>query len=212
MSTQPLKLRLLNDHEVIVRGLQTMLAPFSERVRIVEKDVGATTADRRVDVTLFDTFACEPQGANSLEDVVKDPRSGSVVVFAWSRDQALVQSALGRGARGYITKSVGARRLVDYLEAVHDGLVITALDDASPAGRKLPEAAEWPGQSQGLTLREAEVVAWITQGLSNVEIADRCYISMNSLKSCIRSAYRKMGVERRAQAVRWGFEHGMAPR
>lgn len=55
------------------------------------------------------------------------------------------------------------------------------------------------------------MVALITQGLTNWEIVARSYITMNSLKSYIRSAYRKMGVERRSQAVRWGMEHGMLP-
>ncbi|MDO9498020.1 MAG: LuxR C-terminal-related transcriptional regulator, partial [Nocardioides sp.] len=56
-----------------------------------------------------------------------------------------------------------------------------------------------------------EVVALITQGLSNQEIADRCYLSINSVKTYVRTAYRKMQVTRRSQAVLWGIAHGLAP-
>ncbi len=67
----------------------------------------------------------------------------------------------------------------------------------------------WPGQREGLSARESEVIALVTQGYTNPEIAARTFITVNSVKTYIRSAYRKMGVERRAQAVRWGIEHGM---
>ena len=68
-----------------------------------------------------------------------------------------------------------------------------------------------PGREAGLTAREAEVLALITQGLSNQEIAQRSYLSINSVKTYIRTAYRKIGVERRAQAVVWGMQHGFEP-
>ena len=58
--------------------------------------------------------------------------------------------------------------------------------------------------------REAEIIALITRGLSNKDIAARCFLSINSVKSYIRSAYRRMGVTSRSQAVLWGVRHGMA--
>ena len=69
----------------------------------------------------------------------------------------------------------------------------------------------WPGREWGLTEREAEVLALITQGLSNQEIAERSYLSINSVKTYIRTAYRKIGVTRRSQAVVWGMKHGFEP-
>ena len=63
-------------------------------------------------------------------------------------------------------------------------------------------------QSIARTAREAGVVTLIARGLTNEEIAQEAHISINTLKTYIRSAYRKMGVERRSQAVRWGIEHG----
>jgi DNA-binding CsgD family transcriptional regulator len=68
---------------------------------------------------------------------------------------------------------------------------------------------DWPGRSDGLTAREAEVVALITQGLSNTEIATRCYLSINSVKSYIRGAYSKIEVTSRSQAVLWAIQHGL---
>ena len=59
--------------------------------------------------------------------------------------------------------------------------------------------------------REAEVIALITQGLSNQEIADRAFLSINSVKTYIRSAYRKIGVTKRTQAVIWAIDNGFRP-
>lgn len=68
-----------------------------------------------------------------------------------------------------------------------------------------------PGHDHGLSAREAEVIALITQGLANEEIASRIFCSINTVKSYIRAAYRKIGVHSRAHAVLWGVDHGFRP-
>lgn len=78
-------------------------------------------------------------------------------------------------------------------------------------GSSSDEPVKWPGREEGLTPREAEVIALVTSGLSNNEIADRTHLSINSVESYIRSAYRTMGVTSRSKAVLWGIDHGMAP-
>jgi NarL family two-component system response regulator LiaR len=73
------------------------------------------------------------------------------------------------------------------------------------------EWLEKHGQAHGLTLRESQVIALITQGQTNQEIAEGTYLSINSVKTYIRSAYRKIGVSRRSQAVVWGLTNGFVP-
>ncbi|MBA2955519.1 helix-turn-helix transcriptional regulator [Nocardioides sp. MAH-18] len=72
-------------------------------------------------------------------------------------------------------------------------------------------AAQRPGSPAGFGLsdREEEVLALIVAGLSNREIAERAFISINSVKTYIRSAYRKIGVSSRSQAVAWGLRNGL---
>ena len=67
------------------------------------------------------------------------------------------------------------------------------------------------GQDEGLTAREAEVLSLIAGGLSNTDVAARMGLSINSVKSYVRSSYRKIGVESRSQAVLWGLTHGLGP-
>jgi DNA-binding CsgD family transcriptional regulator len=80
-----------------------------------------------------------------------------------------------------------------------------------PPRAKSAPGLDWPGRREGLTDREAEVLALITQGHSNADVARMTYLSPNTVKSYIRSVYRKIDVASRTQAVLWGVEHGFLP-
>jgi DNA-binding NarL/FixJ family response regulator len=83
----------------------------------------------------------------------------------------------------------------------------------SPApGRTRPiTGLDWPGRGEGLSDRESEILALITQGLSNADVARLTYLSPNTVKSYIRTIYRKIGVASRTQAVLWGVRNGFTP-
>ena len=85
-------------------------------------------------------------------------------------------------------------------------VVLTGDHETSVGG-----TGDWPGRPAGLSSREAEILALITQGLSNDEIAARAFISINSVKSYIRGAYRKINVTSRTQAVLWAVDNGFKP-
>lgn len=214
VTAEPLSLRLLNDYEVVVAGLRAMLEPFGERVRVVEEDV-RQVSERRVDVTLYDTFGRALADQRDLDELAADPATGTVVVYAWNTRETAGEPA----GLDYVDKSLPAHELVAELERIAGRAPArggAARGPAAPApvetaARPAEPEGSWPGREHGLSVREAEVVALITQGRTNSEIAATLYLSLNSLKSYIRTAYRKMGVERRSQAVRWGIEHGMLP-
>lgn len=75
--------------------------------------------------------------------------------------------------------------------------------------RQGPPAGAWSESDPGLTSREAEIVMLLTHGLSNQQIADHSFLSINSVKTYIRSAYRKIGVQTRSQALLWGMDHDL---
>ena len=82
----------------------------------------------------------------------------------------------------------------------------TTESDTPPEGLEVPRAA-----THHLSTRETEIVALIVRGLSNQEIAEAAYLSINSVKTYIRTAYRKMGVKTRPQAVLWLLRNGFDP-
>lgn len=200
-----IRLAIVNDYEVVVRGLADMLADYTS-LEIVEltaqKDVS-----RPVDIALYDTFAQSQGDSPDVGDLVRNPLVRRVVVYTWNINQQLIDGSLAGGAAAYLSKTLTAAELVDALERVHAGEQIVSPD---PEGRPLNQG-DWPGRTEGLTVRESEVIALITQGLSNADIADQACLSINSVKTYIRQAYQKMGVDSRTQAVLWGLEHGFTP-
>ena len=133
-----------------------------------------------------------------------------MVVFTWSFDQASISSALAAGAAGYLSKGLSTTEIVAAIQAIHRGETVTSAGHLRTPLRDRAKG-EWPGQEQGLTPRESEILALITQGLSNADIAAAAYLSINSVKSIIRHAYKKIGVQTRSQAVRYGMQHGFEP-
>lgn len=202
MHAQRITVAIVNDYPLVVEGLAQLLSA-DRRFDLIELN-SMIDAEQSVDIVLFDAF-----GQNPISDIARlqnNPKFGHVVVYTWRVSPDLVSAVIGTGVSGYISKAADAESLCDALVRVHGGEQVIEPTDLEEIGN-----GDWPGRSQGLSLREAEVVSMITQGVTNEEIAKACYLSINSVKSYIRSAYRKMGVERRAQAVLWGVEHGMLP-
>jgi DNA-binding NarL/FixJ family response regulator len=206
------RVALVNDHEIVVRGLERMLDDFRGRVCVVELDTQATVATS-VDVALYDTFSVSQVDAGDIDDVLRNPRVGSVAVYSWNMQQELVEAALRKGVRGYLSKSLDALALVTALERVAAGEKVVMPEHEVGGHPELVEIAggDWPGRAEGLSARQAEVVSLITQGFSNEQIAQRTHLTLNTVKTYIRLAYRQMGVTSRTQAVLWGVQHNMAP-
>ena len=202
----PLRVALVNDYEIVVEGLARMLGPFASRVTVVELDSQQPVASP-VDILLFDAFTRETVVGPVADLLQRSP--APVVIYTWHLDQDLVQECLDLGVAGCVSKTIGAEDLVDALEKVAAGSVVVSpppeQEDAPITG------GDWPGRSAGLSARESEVIALIAQGLSNQEVAARAFLSINSVKTYIRSAYRKIGVQRRSQAVLWAVQHGFTP-
>ncbi|WP_148614169.1 response regulator transcription factor [Nocardioides rubriscoriae] len=203
-SRAPLRLAIVDDYAVVVAGVSAFLA--AERIDVVE--IGASVpVITDVDVVLYDTFG-QVQGTGvDLEDFVRDS-GAKVVVYSWNLDPRLIHQAIAAGARGYLSKVLTGPQVVDALERVMRGEVVVRAGDMETSA---DGEGDWPGREAGLTPREAEVIALVTQGLTNQEIADRVYLGINTIKTYIRTAYRKMDVTRRSQAVLWGIAHGFQP-
>ena len=195
----------MDDYEVVLAGLRAMLEPHADRVQVVELDSQLPVASE-IDVLLFDGFSRE-RVIGPARDLVESTQA-PVVLFTWHLGPDMVAEALEHGVAACVSKTATAEELVQALEQVHRGEVVLSSD---PGPHAMPAAGDWPGRSHGLSARESEVLALIAQGLTNGEIAERAYISANSVKTHIRSAYRKIGVERRSQAVLWATQNGFLP-
>lgn len=206
-STRPITVTLVDDYDVVLTGLAHLFDRFRDRIVVSEINANAPLEDS-IDIVLYDSFAQPESDQVEIAELVKNPRAQHVVVYTWNFQPELVQSALDQGVHGYLSKTLGARDLVEALEAVGRGEIVV-----SEQRRRSSSAPglDWPGRLEGITDRESEILALITQGKSNADVASLTYLSPNTVKSYIRSVYRKIGAESRTQAVLWGVANGFAP-
>jgi len=194
----PIRVGLSNDYEIALLGLAQMLALHPDKVQIVDLTT-LPELRHQADIILYDTFGRLPDNDEKLRRIVKE-NAGKVVVYSWEHYPE--EAARRHGAVGYLHKGLNADDLVAKIVAIHEG-------HPEPEVHQGHEPVlSWPGQTLGLSERESEMLSFITRGLTNDEIARRAFRSINTAKTYIRTAYRKIGVETRAQAVAWGYQNG----
>jgi len=203
----PVRVALIDDYDVVVIGVAHLFDAYRDRIVVAELDTNRPVTDE-VDVVLYDSFAQPEADHDDIAVLVDNRHARHVVVYTWNFHPELIDSAMTKGASGYLSKTLPAHELVTAIEAIAEGKVV--ISDAPPRSRSASQL-DWPGRTEGLTDREAEVLALITQGKSNNEIARVMYLSINTVKTYIRSAYRKIGVSGRSHAMLWGLDHGFQP-
>jgi DNA-binding NarL/FixJ family response regulator len=205
--TKPITIALVDDYDIVVMGIAHILERYRDRVVIAELDTNQAVSDL-VDIVLYDSFAQPESDHDEIGVLIRNPRARRVAVYTWNFHPDLIHSARKQGVRGYLSKALPARDLVAALEAIHAGKIV--ISDPPFRVRSIG-GLNWPGRSEGLTDRESEILALITQGKSNAEVAKLTYLSPNTVKSYIRTIYRKINVTSRTQAVLWGVRHGFTP-
>lgn len=175
----------------------------------------AMVAELGPDVVLMDLRMPRVDGVEATRRIKQAHPDVEVVVLTTYADDESIFAALRAGARGYLTKDAGADEIARAVDAVRGGAA--QLDPA--VQRRLVEAVATderprrpaPGAlPDGLTRREAEVLALIAQGRSNTEIAGDLFISEATVKTHINNLFAKANLRDRAQAVTYAFRHGLA--
>ncbi len=194
-----------------------MLRPHARAVTVVavatDADAAlAAVAEHSPDVVLLDVRLGNDSGLEVCERILERSPEQRVVFLTVYDDEQYLYRALRAGAVGYLLKRVTGRELVAHLEAVHAGTVVI---DPTLAGRVAQSAARlqsgefWPGAHLGLTRRESEVLAGLVSGRSNRDIAADLVLSADTIKTHLRSMYRKLAVSDRSQAVAAALREGL---
>ena len=213
----PVRLVLVDDHEMVIEGLRAMLTAFADRIEVVGQAINAEQALSVITDTDPDVVLCDVRmrGESGLDLCLalreRDPERKVVMLSVYDDEQYLFE-ALRVGASGYLLKSVSSDDLVHQIELAHRGETVI---DPALAARAVGTAARlqrdefWPGARQGLTQRESEILAYMVSGLSNRGIATKLVIGDETVKSHLRSIYRKLGVSDRTSAVATALREGI---
>jgi DNA-binding NarL/FixJ family response regulator len=199
LASSPLKVAIVNDYELVVHGLSAMLAPFDDRVQVVAVEIGGLP-EVPADIALFDTFAGRRSALARVDAMAKDASLGKVVLYTWDLPDEFANDIGRRAIDAVILKSTSGEQLVEALERVHRNEAV------EPGEHDL-----FPGVPT-LSEREREVLALLGSGLSNRQIADELYLSVDTVKTHVRKVFGKLGVGNRTQAALVAIEEGLTPR
>ncbi|MFN2608266.1 MAG: response regulator [Acidimicrobiales bacterium] len=211
------RLLLVDDHQVVLEGLTSMLASQSARIAILgattdPDEAGRLAGELAPDVVLLDVRLRGASGLDLGEQLIRRHPGLKVVFFTVYDDEQYLFQALRVGAAGFLLKTTTGPELASHLERVMEGDV--AIDPAL-AGRVALTAAHlqsgefWPGARLGLTQRESEVLELMVRGLSNRAIGQRLFIGEETVKTHARGVYRKLEVSDRAQAIATALREGI---
>jgi len=219
MSEEPATVRVVvaDDQRVVREGLVTSLSvlPGVEVVGAAADGEQAVALVRRhrPQVVLMDLRMPRVDGVEATRRILAAHPGTAVVVLTTYADDDSILAALRAGALGYLTKDAGREQIARALHAAAEGQAILdpavqarLVAAASPARDAVP-ARPLP---DGLTAREAEVLALIATGRTNAQIAAALYVSPSTVKTHINNIFAKAGVSDRAQAVHYAYNHGLA--
>src|SRR5918911_4824072 len=196
---------LLDDHEVVRRGLADLLHAAGD-IEIVGESGSAQEATRRIpalrpDVAVLDARLPDGNGIDVCRDVrAIDSSIKGLILTSYEDDEALF-AAIMAGASGYVLKQIRGTDLVDAVRRVAAGQSL--LDPAVTARvlERIRSGIEEPKELRMLTEQERRILEYIAEGLTNHEIAQKMFLADKTVKNYVSSVLAKLGLERRTQAA-----------
>lgn len=215
-SPGPIRVIMVDDHRMVREGLRAMLR-YQESIDIVGeaedlKGALAEIHEKNPDIVLLDVRLQNSSGLDVCRAIGEKHPGVAVVFLTVYEDEQYVFEALRAGARGYMLKRATDEELVRVLEQVRMGETII---DPALTGQIARRAAQlrphqtWPGAELGLTQRESDVLRAMVDGLNNRAVAERLFISEDTVKSHVRGIFRKLQVTDRAHAVSYVLREGI---
>jgi DNA-binding NarL/FixJ family response regulator len=203
---------LVDDHQVVRRGLRTFLEVQDDIAVVGEAADGADGVDRaeelRPDVVLMDVKMPGMDGIDALRRLRELGNPARVLIVTSFTEQRTVVPALRAGAAGYVYKDVDPDALAGAIRSVHAGHILL---QPEVAGALLAQEEAGPGQGRAgsLTEREREVLGLIADGRSNREIARALVLSEKTVKTHVSNILMKLDLADRTQAALWAVRHGV---
>jgi DNA-binding NarL/FixJ family response regulator len=210
MAEGGIRILVADDHPMLREGLVAVLSTQPDFDIIGEAADGAEVVRLaealRPDVILLDLEMPDVDGVAALEGLRDAVSAARAIVFtAYDTDERILRS-LRAGARGYLLKGASRQEIFDAVRTVHAG---GSLLEPGVTTRLLDHVREGGEQTEPLTPRELEVLALISEGLHNSEIAGRLFVTERTVKFHVSSILAKLGADNRTEAVALAARRGL---
>ncbi|ASW54404.1 response regulator transcription factor [Plantactinospora sp. KBS50] len=196
---------LLDDHEVVRRGLADLLQSSGD-IEVVGESGSAVAAAARIpalrpDVAILDARLPDGNGIDVCRDVrAVDSSIKGLILTSYEDDEALF-AAIMAGAAGYVLKQIRGTDLVDAVRRVAAGQSLLDPAVTQRVLERIRSGVEQPRELQSLTEQERRILEYVAEGLTNREIAGRMFLAEKTVKNYVSSVLAKLGLERRTQAA-----------
>ncbi len=196
---------LLDDHEVVRRGLHELLAAEDD-IEVVGESDSAQEAARRIpalrpDVAVLDARLPDGSGIDVCRDVRSvDPSIKGLILTSYEDDEALF-AAIMAGAAGYVLKQIRGTDLVGAVRRVAGGQSLLDPAVTQRVLERIRHGVEEPRELKSLTEQERRILEHVAEGLTNREIAGKMFLAEKTVKNYVSSLLAKLGLERRTQAA-----------
>ncbi|MEI2810922.1 MAG: response regulator transcription factor [Nocardioides sp.] len=205
MSDGPIRVYLLDDHEVVRRGLRDLLEDEEDIVVVGESGTAKEAAARipalRPDVAVLDGRLPDGSGIDVCRSIRSvDPTIKALILTSYDDDEALFAAILA-GASGYVLKQIHGNDLVEGIRKVASG---ASLLDPALVARVMDRVRNGPKQPEelaSLTEQERRILALIADGMTNRQIGEELMLAEKTVKNYVSSILAKLGLERRTQAA-----------
>jgi DNA-binding NarL/FixJ family response regulator len=204
----PVRVFLLDDHEIVREGLRALLESQSD-FEVVGEAATAEEALARIpplapDVAVLDVRLPDGNGVTVCRDVrAAQPEIRCLMLTSFADDEALFDAIMA-GASGYVLKQIKGTDIVDAVRRVAAG---ESLLDPSATQRVLERIRNPPEEDErlaSLTPQERKILGFITDGLTNRQIAEEMFLAEKTVKNYVSNLLAKLGMERRTQAAVFG--------
>ncbi|OKI61859.1 response regulator [Micromonospora sp. CB01531] len=196
---------LLDDHEVVRRGLADLLTSSGD-IEVVGESGSAQEAARRIpalrpDVAILDARLPDGNGIDVCRDIrAVDSSIKGLILTSYEDDEALF-AAIMAGAAGYVLKQIRGTDLVDAVRRVAAGQSLLDPAITTRVLERIRSGVEQPRELKSLTEQERRILEYVAEGLTNREIAGKMFLAEKTVKNYVSSVLAKLGLERRTQAA-----------
>ena len=204
-SPDPIRVFLLDDHEIVRMGVRDLLEAEPGITVIGEAGTAASALARipalKPDVAILDIRLPDGDGVSVCRDIrSKMPQLACLMLTSFSDDEALFDAIMA-GAAGYVLKQIRGTDLVGAVRTIASGQSLLDPEAASRVMRRMRDQATAADPLAGLTDQERRILALIGEGLTNRQIGDRLFLAEKTVKNYVSALFAKLGMQRRAQAA-----------